>query len=197
MITRRKLTDSTGYSFRKVHSKKENEQRYAWFHIDTQNYDGVEVAWFDNDDVCSIYGEDGVCYAEVSEDSFETKLKNAIGYAQMAGGLTQHFEVANPPSFTQGQRMLNALEAIGELDADFTGSSDGVTAWLSDGFLFEYSGENDEFYLYNEGMNWVASTPEGLVKILEKARLEVERWEKVIEQHKEKVQSEIQSEIIQ
>lgn len=197
MITRRKLTDSTGYSFRAVEPKTKGEHRYGWFHLDSQNYDGVEIGWFDNADVCSIYGEDGVCYAEVSEDSFETKLKNAIAYAQMAGGLTQHFEVTNPPSFIQGQRMLNALEAIDELDADFTGSSDGVTAWLSDGFLFEYSGENDEFYLYNEGMNWVAGSIEGLIKILKKARVEVERWEKVIEQRQEKIQTEIQSEIIQ
>lgn len=197
MITRRKLTDNTGYSFRAVEPKTKGEHRYGWFHLDAQSYDGVEIGWFDNADVCSIYGEDGVCYAEVSEDSFETKLKNAIGYAQMAGGLTKNFEVTNPPSFTQGQRMLNALEAIGELDADFTGSSDGVTAWLSDGFLFEFNGRNDEFYLYKEGMYWVASTPEGLVKILKKARVEVERWGKVIDQHKEKVQTQTQSEIIQ
>lgn len=197
MITRRKLTDSTGYSFRTVEPKTKGEHRYGWFHLDVQNYDGVEIGWFDDADVCSIYGEDGVCYAEVSEDSLETKLKNAIGYAQMAGGLTEHFEVTNRPSFIQGQRMLSALEAIGELDADFSGSSDGVTVWLSDGFLFEDSAQNDEFHLYNEGMNWVASTPEGLVKILAKARVEVERWKRAIEQHKEKVQSEIQSEIIQ
>lgn len=177
MITREMLIDNTGYSFRRIATDNPQEFLYGWFHTDVQQFDGVKVRFFEWEDCVRVECEQGTTYAIVRAEEFPTKLKNAICYAQMASPVSFFEDSENKPSFDQARALLNGLEAIGEFDADFTGSADGISVWIGNGFLLEYQTTHKEYQLFCQGFDWIAGSPTGLKTIYEKALDEIELWD--------------------
>jgi hypothetical protein len=178
MITREMLIDNTGYSFRRIATDNPTEFLYGWFHTDEQQFDGVKVRFFEWEDCVRVECHEGTTYAIVRAEEFPTKLKNAICYAQMASPISYLKDSENKPSFEQARALLNGLEAMGEFDADFTASADGISVWIGNGFLLEYQTTHKEYQLFCQGFDWIAGSPMGLKTIYEKAQKEVASWHK-------------------
>lgn len=194
MITREKIIDITGYSWKELEPKQGEALRLGWFHSDVEELDGLEIVWHKDAKNVLVVGEDQIVYGSVALDKLDTQLKNAIGYAQMAGGLTEHYEVTNPPNDKACRMFVEALELLGETDAAFSGSEMGVSCWLESDAILEYRSDLNEYQIWSRGNYWVAATPAGVVKQLKLAQPWIEKVKQLDKEREAKIQSETKSE---
>ena len=176
-----KITDTTGFSW-ETSELGSGVYRFDWVHPDApegHQKDGTYITWSEESEHCLVFSEDNVCFYSCEIATMNEKLKIAVLYSQMAGGLIASFgELDNPPTPEACNAIVEALYLAGDYDPAFTGSKSGVDWWTEDGeFVGEYVSKCDAYIIWNHGMHWSSATPEGYLKSLEKAKADCEKME--------------------
>lgn len=177
---RNELINNTGYLFEEVESENKGEKAYAWTHDEPEPHpSGVVVSHPEGSDNVLVWIGGNNLMAEVPITELETRLKLAIDYAHMADGAEKMVELPKDlPNFYSCKQMIDALIAIEDYEASFSGSSEGIDAWLSDGILLEYDFEKDIFTFWKDGMNWYAKGADGVKLVHNRIKREVATWVK-------------------
>jgi hypothetical protein len=174
------LINNTGYLFQEVPSETDGTTAYAWIHDEPEAHpSGVVVTHPEGSDNVLVWIEGNNLMAEVPISQLNTRLKLAIDYAHMADGLAAVIEEEKDiPNFYSAKQMTDALIAIEDYEASFSGSSEGISAWLSSGFLLEYDMTKNMFTFWKDGMNWHAKGADGVKLIHNRIQREVATWVK-------------------
>jgi len=174
------LINNTGYLFEEVPSETEGTTAYAWVHDEPNPHpSGVVVTHPEGSNIILVWIEGNNLMAEVPISQLNTRLKLAIDYAHMADGAAKMVELdKDMPNFYSAKQMVDALIAIEDYEASFSGCSEGISAWLSSGFLLEYDFAKDMFTFWKDGMNWHAKGADGVKLIHNRIQREVATWVK-------------------
>jgi len=165
-IWRLRITDKTRNAFDYIHPDAPIGQ----------GKDGVVVTWEQDSELLQVWSEDGELMYEQKIKELDTRFTMAVEYAQMAGGLLRHFpNLTNKPDLYSCTKAIEAIHLSGDLEPGFSGSKEGVSWWHGQDFVCEFDNERDAFIIWSEGMYWIAGTPAGYVKALEKAKADKER----------------------
>ena len=152
---------------------------FDWIHPDVapeHAIDGVQLTWQRGADYVGVWTEDKELMFTQKLDELDARLSIAIEYAQMAGGLLREFpDLTNIPTITACQMAVEGIYLSGDYSPAFYSSADGVGWWYGDGYACEYDSAKQAFVIWHGGSYWIAATPEGYVKALEKAAIDVER----------------------
>lgn len=175
---RNKLVDLTG----KIWLEGDLDKRgwvFDWIHPDApfgNQLDGVQIVWAGADSLVEVYSEDNELMFTQKLEELDQRLTIAVGYAQMAGGLTKNYpELINLPTMQSCTQATEALFLANDLDPAFFGSSDGVGWWTEQGYVAEYDSNKQAFIIWYEGSYWIAGTPQGYVEALKKAEADIEK----------------------
>ena len=174
------LINNTGYLFEEVPSETEGTTAYAWIHDKPKAHpSGVVVTHPEGSDNVLVWIEGNNLMAEVPISQLNTRLKLAIDYAHMADGLAAVIEEEKDiPNFYSAKQMIDALITIEDYEASFSGSSEGIDAWLSSGILLEYDFKDDLFTFWKDGMSWHAKGADGVKLIHNRILREIATWVK-------------------
>lgn len=174
------LINNTGYLFEEVASEQEGAKAYAWTHDEPEPHpSGVVVTHIEGTDNLLVWITGNKLMAEVPIAHMAERLKLAIDYAHMADGAGTMVELEKDmPNFYSAKQMIDALIAIEDYEASFSGSSEGISAWLSDGCLLEYDFAKDMFTFWKDGMNWHAKGADGVKLIHKRIKRETATWVK-------------------
>lgn len=174
------LINNTGYLFEELPSQKEGERLFSWVHDEPERHpSGVFVTHAENMSNVCVWIEGDNLMAEVPITKLDKRLKLSIDYAHMADGLAKIVEEEKDiPNFYSAKQMVDALIAIEDYEASFSGSSEGIDAWLSSGFLLEYDFKDDLFTFWKDGMSWHAKGADGVKLIHNRILREISTWVK-------------------
>jgi hypothetical protein len=172
------LMDSTGKIWRLADADKRGHV-FDYYHPDSttgDGRDGVQVTWKQDSDLLQVWSEDSELIYAHNLSQLDGRFTLAVEYAQMAGGLQKHYpNLTNKPNLYSCTKAVEAIQLSGDMDPGFCGSEEGISWWHGQDFVCEFDNEQDAFIIWSEGMYWIAGTPAGYVKALEKAKADKER----------------------
>lgn len=114
-------------------------------------------------------------------DQIKRRLKLTTTYTEFAHSILDHYPEARAIiTPTHARAIVEACLAFGEKDPAFTGSSDGISFWIGDGFLVEYKEDLDTYLLWHEGEYWAAATATGLIETYSDALVFVKQLQEAI-----------------
>ena len=147
--------------------------RLDWIHPDApagQEIDGTYITWETDSEYINLFSSDDLCLYNLKIEELNESFSIAIDYAQMAGGLAK--EKVSPEAC---RLVTEAIYLTGDLEPGFTGSAEGIDWWLENGMIAQYDVDKQAFIIWSEGMYWIAATPAGYVKAIEKAEKDIEK----------------------
>lgn len=147
--------------------------RLDWIHPDApeeREIDGTYITWETDAEYINLFSSDDLCLYNLKIDDLSDKFSIAIDYAQMAGGMAK-----DKVSADACQIVTEALYLAGDLEPGFSGSESGIDWWTNNGMVAEYNVDKRAFIIWAEGLYWIAATPAGYVKALEKAEQDIEK----------------------
>jgi hypothetical protein len=177
---RGKLVDITGAIWREANADTRGHV-WDWVHPDApkaHEIDGVQITWLPGAGHVAVYSEDKELMFMQKLGDLDKRLKFAVGYAQMAGGLvTEYPELDNVPNLDSCTMAVNGIALTEDVDPAFYGSEDGVGWWHDGQFVCEYDSGKLAFIVWANGSYWVSGTPQGYVESLAQAKIDLEIME--------------------
>ena len=177
---RNKLVDVTGIIWRET-TPDNRGHVFEWIHPDApkgNEIDGTQITWLSGAGSVAVYSEDQELMFMQKVTELDGRLKIAVEYAQMAGGLQAQFpDLTNKPTLESCTLAVEGIWLSEDHKPAFSGGADGVSWWTKDNYVAEYDSSKQAFVIWHEGSYWIAGTPKGYVDALAKAAIDIELME--------------------